>query len=146
MAVYASVREPVSIPLANREWPLPLNQPNQYNGLQLLAEMPAESVPLCIFDPQYRGVLDKMQYGNEGVNRGQRRSGLPQMSEQTITEFISGIARVLRPSGHLFLWVDKFHLCTGIGPWITQAKMEIRGFGNLEQGPHGHGLSYTPVR
>lgn len=113
------------MPLANREWPLPLNQPNQYNGLQLLAEMPVESVPLCIFDPQYRGVLDKMQYGNEGVNRGKRRSGLPQMSEQTITEFIAGIARVLRPSGHLFLWVDKFHLCTGIGPWITQAKMEI---------------------
>ena len=23
------------------------------------------------------------------------------------------------PSGHLLLWVDKFHLCIGIMPWLT---------------------------
>ena len=69
---------------------------------------------MSIFDPQYRGVLDKMRYGNEGVSRGQRLSGLLQMSEETITEFIAGISTALIPSGHLLLWVDKFHLCKGI--------------------------------
>ena len=85
-------------------WPLPLNQRNQCDGLELLAALEPESIPLCIFDPQYRGVLDKMRYGNEGVSRGRRRSGLPQMSEETIGEFIAGISTALIPSGHLFLW------------------------------------------
>ena len=44
---------------------------------------------LCIFDPQYCGLLDKVRYGNKGVSRGQRRWELPQMSEETFTEFIS---------------------------------------------------------
>ena len=70
----------------------------------------------CASSTQYRGLLDKMRYGNEGVSRGQRCSGLLQMSQQTISEFIAGISATLIPSGHLFLWVDKFHLCTGVGP------------------------------
>ena len=87
--------------------------------------MEPASVPLCIFDPQYRGILDKMQYGNEGVSRGRARSELSQMSETVIADFIRGIAKVLTPSGHLFLWVDKFHLCTGVGPWLTNCGLEI---------------------
>ena len=47
------------------------------------------------------------------------------MSEETIAEFIKGISRVLTPSGHLFLWVDKFHICTGVEPWLTQWGLEI---------------------
>ena len=124
--VYATTRDrppPPSPPPA--AWPLPLNQPNRYDGLLLLDELPAESVPLCIFDPQYRGILDKMQYGNEGGSRGQRRSGLPQMQDDAIAAFIGGIARVLPPSGHLFLWVDKFHLCQGVGPWLAAAGLNL---------------------
>ena len=97
-----------------------MNRPNRYNGLDLLAQMEPASVPLCIFDPQYRGILDKMQYGNEGISRGRARSELPQMSDATITAFIRGIAKVLIPSGHLFLWVDKFHLCTGVEQWLDR--------------------------
>ncbi len=123
--VFASERHPGSTPLTSSAWPLPLNRPNRYDGLRLLAEMPAASVPLCIFDPQYRGVLDKMQYGNEGVTRGRRRTMLQQMTEHTITEFIEGIARTLQPSGHLFLWVDKYHLCTGVRPWLAPSGMQI---------------------
>lgn len=63
------------------EWPLPLNQRNQCDGRDLLAALEPGSIPLCIFDPQYRGVLDKMPYGSEGVSRGRRRSELPQMSD-----------------------------------------------------------------
>ena len=77
------------------------------------------------FDPQYRGILDKMQYGNEGVSRGQRRSGLPQMPEDTIAAFIEGIARALIPSGHLFLWMDKFHLCQGVRPWLEREGLNL---------------------
>ena len=100
------------------QWPLPLNRRNQYNGLTLLAELAPDCVPLCFFDPQYRGVLDKMQYGNEGESRGRRRSELTQMGEPEIVQFIQAIANTLIPSGHLFLWIDKYHLCTGVNHWL----------------------------
>ena len=106
-------------------WPLPFNQRNQCDGLQLLAALEPKTIPLCIFDPQYRGVLDKMRYGNEGVSRGRRRSELLQMSEETIGEFIAGISAALTPSGHLFLWTDKFHLCTGVGAWLGECGLEV---------------------
>lgn len=95
-----------------------LNEGNQADGLVLLRLLPADSFPLCFFDPQYRGVLDRQKYGNEG-NRQQERSQLPQMDESLITAFIRAIDRALMPSGHLLLWVDKFHLCTGILPWLA---------------------------
>ena len=74
---------------------LPLNQPNTADGLRMLARLPPASVPLCFFDPQYRGVLDKMRYGNEGVSRGQARAQLRQMDETTIRRFIAAIAAAL---------------------------------------------------
>ncbi|HKG70020.1 MAG TPA: hypothetical protein VKA92_14200, partial [Segetibacter sp.] len=69
-------------------------------------------ITACFFDPQYRGVMDKMKYGNEG-ERQKGRAELEQMSEETIKLFIKEIDRVLIPDGHLFLWVDKFHFCEG---------------------------------
>lgn len=33
--------------------------------------------------------------------------------------------RVLIPTGHLFLWVDKFHLCQGISNWIENTTLSI---------------------
>ena len=74
---------------------------------------------MIFFDPQYRGVLDKLSYGNEGVSRGKARSSLPQMDETVIFEFISKIEKVLMPSGYLFLWVDKFHLVEGVSSWFS---------------------------
>ena len=125
MTVFATTRTPPVGRPQTVQWPLPLNQRNQFDGLDLLAALDPETIPLCIFDPQYRGILDKMQYGNEGVSRGRARSSLPQMSEETIGEFIAGIATALIPSGHLFLWVDKFHVCTGVEAWLTQHGLEI---------------------
>ena len=116
--VFSTVRERPALINKPAEWPLPLNRRNQYNGLALLAELEPDCVPLCFFDPQYRGILDKMQYGNEGESRGRRRSELIQMSEEEISEFIQGIAKTLIPSGHLLLWVDKYHLCTGVNGWL----------------------------
>ena len=50
---------------------------------------------------------------------------LKQMSEDVIGRFIRGIDRVLIPSGHLFLWVDKFHLCKGIKDWMNDTRPDI---------------------
>ena len=91
---------------------------NKADGLNLLASQPDKSIKTAFFDPQYRGVLDKLSYGNEGVNRAKARCNLTQMDELTIKRFIKEIDRVLEPSGHLFLWVDKFHLCQGVLEWL----------------------------
>lgn len=88
------------------------------NGLDLLELLPSQSIKVAFFDPQYRGILDKLSYGNEGKDRGKERSILPQMTDDTIRHFILGIERVLRPSGYLFLWVDKFHLVEGVQSWL----------------------------
>lgn len=106
-------------------WPLALNQRHQGEGRDLLRQLPEAALPLCFFDPQYRGVLDQLQYGNEGQRRGARRSGLPQMSTSVIGQFLTEIARVLTPSGHLALWVDKFHLCTDASLWLTAAHLQV---------------------
>ena len=124
-SVFAATREISASDYYQSEWPLPLNQKNQYDGLDLLSEIGTSSLSLCIFDPQYRGILDKMRYGNEGVTRGRRRAQLLQMSEATIRQFIDRIADALIPSGHLFLWVDKFHLCTGVREWTEPNGLEI---------------------
>lgn len=89
-----------------------LNKKNCMNGLDLLDLRQDEYIQTCFFDPQYRGVLDKLDYGNEG-ERQKERSKLKQMDELTIIQFLQKISKILKPSGHLFLWVDKFHLCEG---------------------------------
>lgn len=102
-----------------------LNQKQQIDGLVLLENINDNTIKTAFFDPQYRGVLDKLSYGNEGVQRGKARSELPQMDEETIMKFIREIDRVLVPSGHLFLWVDKFHLCQSITPWLENTSLQI---------------------
>lgn len=99
------------------------NKKNKIDGLDLLDNIAPKSIKVVFFDPQYRGVLDKLNYGNEGINRGRARHNLTQMSEQTIIHFIEKIDKVLVPSGHLFLWVDKFHLCQGVLDWFTNTEL-----------------------
>lgn len=102
-----------------------LNFKNKANGLDLLKSVNNESVKVVFFDPQYRGILDKMKYGNEGKKRGKARCELTQMSESTIKEFLKEIERVLTKSGYLFLWVDKFHLVEGVSSWFSKTKMNL---------------------
>lgn len=87
-----------------------LNARNKGDGLKLLTSLDSDSVPLVFFDPQYRGVLDKLKYGNEG-ERQKRRAALPQMTDFNIWEFGIEINRVLKPSGHCAMWMDKFIVC-----------------------------------
>jgi site-specific DNA-methyltransferase (adenine-specific) len=81
---------------------LSFNSKLKIDGLNLLKSLKDSSVNAVFFDPQYRGVLDKMNYGNEG-ERQIERSKLPQMSERKITSFVKEINRVLKSSSHLFL-------------------------------------------
>ena len=94
-----------------------LNRKIKMNGLDLLDLLDKESIKVVFFDPQYRGVLDKLSYGNEGKSRGKDRSALPQMSQEIIFEFLAKIELVLKPNGYLFLWLDKFHLFE-VKSWI----------------------------
>ena len=104
---------------------LTLNKPMEMDGLDFLDLLKPETIPAAFFDPQYRGVLNHLSYGNEGKSRGKERSELPQMTEQIITEFIHKIDTALIKSGHLFLWVDKFHFCSGVQEWIGGTHLEI---------------------
>lgn len=85
---------------------------NKGDGLKLLRSIPDREAALVNLDPQYRSVMDALAYGNEGA-RQKERAKLPQMSEMQIALLIGQAGRVLRPSGHLFLWCDKFIIGEG---------------------------------
>lgn len=95
------------------------------DGLVLLKKIPTPSVPLVFFDPQYRGILDKQAYGNEGEGRGKARTELPQMDNKTIKLFLKQIERVLLPSGHLMFWVDKFIVCNGVNSFVEGLSFQL---------------------
>jgi site-specific DNA-methyltransferase (adenine-specific) len=87
--------------------PIVPNTRQRMDGVKMLARMAAASADLVFFDPQYRGGLDRLGYGNEG-ERQKGRASLKQMDDRTITAFVSAIEFVLKPSAHLMLWCDKF--------------------------------------
>lgn len=105
--------------------PYKINFKNKTDGLKLLKDIKSNCIKLAFFDPQYRGILDKLQYGNEGISRGKARHDLPQMPEEVIINFISELNRVISKSGHLFLWVDKFHLCQGVLDWFENTELNL---------------------
>ena len=65
-----------------------INKKNKMDGLLLLSRINDGIISTAFFDPQYRGVLDKLKYGNEGQDRGKARCSLVQMNESTIIDFI----------------------------------------------------------
>ena len=115
----AVTQPPITVPDG-----LKLDVRNKRDGRLFLQELQAGGFPLCFFDPQYRGVLDHQRYGNEG-ERQRERSKLRQMPESEIKQFLREIDRVLMAMGHLLLWTDKFHLCTGLGPWLVGPQLNI---------------------
>ena len=95
------------------------------DGLELLGQLPDNTIPVAFLDPQFRGVYDKLKYGNEKTSRNHVRVELPQMNEAVIAAFTKEIARVLIPSGHLFLWTDKFHLCSDFRVWAEGTPLSV---------------------
>ena len=136
--VFSSVRAmkcpPVALPSS-----LTLNKRIKMDGLELLAMLYDNSVAAVFFDPQFRGVYDKMKYGNEDTSRNHVRVKLPQMSEEVIVQFTTEIGRVLTPSGHLFLWMDKFHLCTDFRNWIKDTSLSVVDMLTWDKGKMGLG-------
>ncbi|MCY3878894.1 MAG: DNA methyltransferase [Rhodobacteraceae bacterium] len=123
-SVFSNVRDRNSSPVQLPD-PLVTDKALQMDGLDLLSMLQPDSIPAVFFDPQYRGILDRMKYGNEGLQREKRRALLPAMTEETIGRFLGLVATVLVPSGHLFLWVDKFSLCSGVSGWIEGLPMRV---------------------
>lgn len=116
-----------------------LNQRMKMDGIEFLKKLEEDTIPVSFFDPQYRGVLDKLNYGNEGKQRGAKRAVLNQMTEAKIAEFITLIDRVLIPSGHLFLWLDKFHLCSGFHEWFHSTRLDVVDMITWDKGKIGMG-------
>ena len=123
VSVFSSVRQldqpPLVLPVG-----LAFDSRLKMEGLRFLGLLPDAAVPVAFLDPQYRGVLDHLAYGNEGERRGAGRAALPQMTDE-IPSFIGELDRCLMPSGHLFLWTDKYHLCTGFGDWLAGTALAI---------------------
>lgn len=42
------------------------------DGIDFMRTIAPASIKCVFFDPQYRGVLDKMSYGNEGARQKER--------------------------------------------------------------------------
>lgn len=122
--VFSNDRKIVQPPLELADG-LKLNTKQKMDGLMLLKMLDDKSIPLVFFDPQYRAILDKQNYGNEGKDRQKRRSELPQMSESKIKKFISEIERILIPSGHLMLWVDKYIICSSINNLLEGSSLQL---------------------
>ena len=57
------------------------------DALKLLHSLSGECAPLAFFDPQHRGVLDKLKFGNEGA-RQKGRAKLPAMSNPISTRSV----------------------------------------------------------
>src|SRR5262249_22191868 len=83
------------------------------DALVLLHSLPDGCAALGFFDPQFRELLDRQKYGNEGVLRQSERARLPAMTPDYIDAVIHEFGRVLKPSGYLMRWIDKFCLCEG---------------------------------
>ena len=116
-----------------------VNKTNRLDGLTLMATIGDASISACFLDPQYRTILDELSYGNEG-ERQKARCELPQMGDDTISRFIDEINRVLKPSAHLFLWIDKLILCEGkVKDWIQDTELNLVDMITWDKGRMGMG-------
>ena len=114
------------------------------DALTLLRSLPDGCTPLVFFDPQYRGVLDKLGYGNEGA-RQKGRFALPAMTGDYIDQCCRETARVLAPGGYLLRWSDTFHLCEADHLRIADVLkcVDLIAWDNLRS---GNGLSHAAAR
>ena len=115
-----------------------VNVRQRMDGLVMLGCLGDESAACAFFDPQYRGLLDKLDYGNEGV-RQRGRASLAQMDNDLIAAFVRELSRVVCRSGYVFLWVDKYHLVEGVAPWLGGTDLHTVDLITWDKGRMGMG-------
>ena len=115
-----------------------VNVRQRMDGLVMLSCLGDEVAACAFFDPQYRGLLDKLDYGNEGV-RQVGRASLTQMDGDLIAAFVRELDRVVVRSGYVFLWVDKYHLCEGVHTWTEGTLFHIVDLITWDKGRMGMG-------
>src|SRR5262249_49060910 len=87
-----------------------MNVAQRGDALELLRSLPDACAALAFFDPQHRGVLDYLDFGNEGA-RQRGRAELSAMTDTYIDTCCIEITRVLKRGGYLMRWTDTFCLC-----------------------------------
>lgn len=87
------------------------NARQQMSAVELLSRIPDRLAAMFFFDPQYRAGLDKLAFGNEGARQA-ARAQLKSMGDDDIAFVVEEADRVLLPSGHLMLWMDKFSIAS----------------------------------
>ncbi len=116
-----------------------INKKTHMEGEMLMSLIPDDTASSVFLDPQYDGVLEKLSYGNEG-ERQKGRATLRKMPKELIQNFCNEIDRVLKPSGHLFLWVDKFHLVQATAlEWSKNTELEVVGLITWDKKSFGMG-------
>jgi hypothetical protein len=68
------------------------------DSLMMLRSLPAGCTPLVFFDPQRRGILSKLKFGNES-GRQKGRAMLPAMTDEYIDACCREWPRLSMPSG-----------------------------------------------
>ena len=116
-----------------------VNVRQRMDGLTMLGRLGDEVAACAFFDPQYRGLLDWLDYGNEGAWQIGRAS-LAQMGDELIAAFVRELARVVVTSGYLFLWVDKYHLVEGVSPWLVDTDFRTVDLITMGQGQDRYGV------
>ena len=138
VSIFSPVRT-LKAPPATIPEDLNLNTRIFMDGISLLKKLADDTASAAFFDPQFRGVYEKLKYGNESTSRNHVRVALPQMDEDVIISFVQELARVIIPSGHLFLWMDKFHLCSDFRNWIKGTKLSVVDMLTWDKGRMGLG-------
>lgn len=105
--------------------PLAYDARQRMGAMNMLAMVKDRAAALAVFDPQYRGILDKMKYGNEGARQA-GRAALPQQGYRAIVAILDELERVLRPGGHVLLWMDKFAAAEGHhAHWVPEGLRRV---------------------
>jgi site-specific DNA-methyltransferase (adenine-specific) len=137
-----SLAENPSVPEVPKVPRFDLDARNVGDALALLRDVPTEFTKLVFWDPQFRQLLDRQRYGNEGINRGKRRKQLPAMSPQFIASCDAEIGRILVPSGYCCRWVDEYQLLNGL---FEIAGLEPVGVIHWNNGRPGMGKRVRPT-
>jgi site-specific DNA-methyltransferase (adenine-specific) len=101
------------------------NAPQRMNGVELLSRLPDGIASLVFLDPQYRTGLDYLRFGNEGTRQIERHR-LPQMTDDMVSFFLEEGGRIVKPSGYVMLWCDKFSIGTATHlKWLRRSGLRV---------------------